>query len=86
MKNLRNVQAFCGGEGTPTGDKFRKSHNGITHTKEIEIKEIICFKINIFKIFREIKAAREFTRNKNFMKTKTQMFLKRNKMEILEIR
>ena len=44
------------------------------------------FKISIFKIFRELKAARDFTRNKDFMKEKTQMFLKRNKMEILEIR
>ena len=74
------------GGGTSHWREVQEKPNGITHTKEMEIKEIRCFKINIFKIFREIKAAREFTRNKDFMKKKTHIFLKRNKMEILEIR
>ena len=40
----------------------------------------------MFKIFREIKAARDSMKNKDFMKKKTQMLLKRNQMEILEIK
>lgn len=44
------------------------------------------FKISRFKIFREIKEARESIKNKDFMREKKLMYLKKNQMEIPEIK